>query len=104
MTNTIALPLASPVSWDLIDRIDVRRPRGTRGAVAAGVIGIASDTASFRMACHSDPELGPCILGVLALPSLGVVIGAAIGAVMRRCEVVGRRKGDGVSARPLALR
>ena len=92
--STQLAPLASPISWDRIGRIAVRKPCGTRGALAGGLVFTAAGAAIFGLAYHSDPELGPGILGVFALPPLGAVIGGAIGAVGRRSEVVWPREGD----------
>jgi hypothetical protein len=97
-------PPASPISWDRMDKVEVRKPCGTRGALAGGLIGAAAGAAIFAWAYHIDPELGPGILGVFALPPLGVVIGGVIGASVRRSEPVWQRETDRSASAPGAHR
>lgn len=93
-------PLASPISWDRIDKIEVRKPCGTRGALAGGLIGTAASAAILGVAGYSDYDLELGVIGLFVLPPLGVVIGSAIGAAGRRSEVVWPRDGDRAPSPP----
>jgi hypothetical protein len=85
--------LASPIGWDRIDRITMRKPCALRGAVVGGLVSTAAAVAIFgRATRYGEGELGT-LVSVLVLPALGGLVGGAIGAFRWRSEPVWQRAG-----------
>lgn len=82
----------SPIAWDRIDRITVRKPCGLRGAIAGGVVGTAALAGIVTWWEASNVEPGPAFF-VLALPPVGATLGGAIGALTLRSESGWQRTG-----------
>ena len=97
-------PLASPVGWDRIDRIEVRKPCGTGGALVGAVVGAAFYTAIIGLAGVGGAEVGFGAVVLLPLVPLGAVIGSAIGASVQRSESVWPRETDRSASAPGAHR
>jgi len=87
---------SSPIAWDRIDRITVRKPCGLRGAIAGGVMGTAVLTGVAVWWNVSNVEPGPAFF-VFAFPPVGATIGGAIGALTWRSEP-GWQRGGGTRA------
>ena len=97
-------PLASPIGWDRIDRIQVRKPCGLRGALAGAVVGAAAYTAILSWASHNGKEVGFGALVLLPLVPLGAGLGSAVGASAQRSEPVWQRETDRSASAPGAHR
>jgi hypothetical protein len=92
-------PLASPIGWDRIDRIDVRKSCGLRGALVGGLIGAAAFGGIVGLASRNGGEIGLGFLLLIWLPPAGAVLGGAAGSTQRRSETVWERaKNDPGSA------
>ena len=104
--DSFAVPaaLASPIGWDRIDRIEVRKPCGTRGALVGGLVGTALYGTMVMLAPQSGGEVGMAALFGLVLVPLGALLGAGIGAGGRRGESVWERPGSGSPSVPQPLR
>ena len=81
-----ATPLSSPVAWDRIQRIDVLKPCGTRGAVIGGAIGSALCVSLLMLIAATNDDPGPGALGILALPPIGIGAGGLVGLMIQRKE------------------
>lgn len=91
--DTRSAPLASPIGWDRIDRITVRKPCGLRGAVVGGLLGTAACGAVFALAARNGDDMGMGALAVLALPPMGAFLGGAVGMLQRRSAPGWQRAG-----------
>ena len=102
--HTRPAPLASPIGWDRIDRITMRKPWALRGAVKGGLIGTAIFFAVLNLGSHFRlSDYGSESAGILlvALPPIAALTGGAMGAVRWRSESVWQRAGtDPRSAGP----
>ena len=99
-SGTLALPgpLASPVGWDRIDFVIVRKPCGTRGALVGGVAGAAAYATILAVfAEFNSSESGMGALVLLPLPAVGALVGAGFGSLVVRSEPGWERAG---AARP----
>ena len=102
--DTRPAPLASPIGWDHIDRIQVRKPCGLRGALVGAVVGAAAYTAILGWASHNGDEVGFGALVLLPLVPLGAGLGSAVGASVQRSEPVWQRETDRSASAPVAPR
>jgi hypothetical protein len=89
-------PLASPIGWDRIDRIETRQPSALRGAiwgmvalpvVALGVVAAIGDWDNFTY--DADGLYEPVIIGGGAV--IGMLVGTGIGAFVHHSKRVWRR-------------
>ena len=85
----------SPIGWDRIDEIAVRKPNRTRGAIVGGLLGLALGATVVGLALSNDRHIE---LGMLVLPFIppagalaGGLAGGLVGAPLRRSEIVWRR-------------
>jgi hypothetical protein len=96
---------ASPISWDRIDRIDVRRPSGKRGAVVGCVVGFAF-AGSVMLLNKDDLERNGWVQDSVLLLSLafgvsggtGAILGAGVGSLIPHWKCIGRRAAPGAGA------
>lgn len=91
--GTRPAPLASPIGWDRIERITMRKPCGARGALVGAVAGGVAYAAICGWVRQSNGEVGMEGLVLLPLAPLGALLGSAFGAFRWRSEPVWRRAG-----------
>jgi hypothetical protein len=98
--GTRPAPLASPVTWDRIDRMSLRKPCGLRGALIGAVVGaavyaaIVGYTAIVESASISDEDLGFGVVLLLPLVPISAGLGAVVGTMHTRSELVWQRGGN----------
>ena len=102
--GTRPAPLASPIGWDRIERITMRKPCGARGALVGAVAGAVAYTAICGWARQSNGEVGMEGLVLLPLVPLGALLGSALGAFRWRSEPVWQRETDPSASAPGAHR
>jgi hypothetical protein len=96
--HTRPAPLASPIGWDRIDRITMRKPWALRGAVQGGLIGAAVFFAVLKLGSHfavDDYVNESAGILLIALPPIAALTGGAIGASRWRSQSVWQRAGAG---------
>jgi hypothetical protein len=93
-------PLASPIAWDRIDRIQVWKPCGLRGALVGAAVGAAAYTVIVSQASRYGDEVGFGAVLLLPLVPIGAVLGSAVGAFQQRTESVWQREPDRSASAP----
>lgn len=78
-------PLSSPVGWDRIEGVTVRKPCGWRGALVGGVVGAAAYGTIVALVDDSNSE-GMEVLVLLPLPAVTALLGAGLGSLVHRSE------------------